>query len=180
MADIVTPRLRLRHPTVDDLEAVHGLLSHPRAMRYWSTPAHRNIEESRAWLARMMTQSTATGCDFLVEYQGCVIGKAGCYEPPNIGYIFHPSIWGRGLATEALAAVIQRVFEVSAFDTLIADVDPRNVASLRLLGRLGFREAARATATWQVGDEWCDSVYLELGRGETPLSAEFGGSDLTG
>jgi RimJ/RimL family protein N-acetyltransferase len=141
---IITPRLRLRQPRVDDLEAIHGPLSYPLAMRYWSTPPHTDIEESRVWLSRMITQFAATRCDFLVEYKGRIIGKAGCYEPPNVGYIFHPDIWGRGFATEALAAVIQRVFEVGAFAALMADVDPRNVASLRLLGRLGFRKVGRA------------------------------------
>jgi [ribosomal protein S5]-alanine N-acetyltransferase len=168
MADIITPRLRLRQPRVEDLEAIHGVLSQPLAMRYWSTPPHTDIEESRVWLSHMITQSSATGCDFLVEYEGRVIGKAGCYEPPNVGYIFHPDVWGQGFATEALAAVIQHVFEVGAFAALLADVDPRNVASLKLLGRLGFREAGRAEQTWLVGNDWCDSVYLELGRAAAP------------
>ena len=179
MADILTPRLRLRQARVDDLEAVHGLLSHPLGMRYWSTPPHTDIEESRAWLSRMITQSAATGCDFLVEYKGRVIGKAGCYEPPNVGYVFHPDIWGRGFATEALAAVIPRAFEVGAFVALVADVDPRNLASLKLLGRLGFREVGRAKQTWLVGNDWCDSVYLELGRGDAVSFPQLSGSDLT-
>jgi len=149
-------------------------------MRYWSTPPHTDIEESRVWLSRMITQSAATGCDFLVEYKGRIIGKAGCYEPANVGYIFHPDIWGRGFATEALAAVIQRVFEVGAFAALVADVDPRNVGSLRLLGRLGFREVGRAKQTWLVRNDWCDSVYLELERAEAPShSPQLSGPDLT-
>ena len=166
MDDILTQRLRLRRPTPDDLEAVHGLLSHPVGMRYWSTPPHADIELSREWLARMIARSAETGCDFLVEFEGRVIGKAGCYEPPEIGYIFHPDTWGRGFATEALAAVIPRVFAVGAFDALLADVDPRNTASLRLLEKLGFRETGRGARTWLVGTEWCDSVYLQLGRDE--------------
>ena len=43
---------------------------------------------------------------------------------------------------------------------LTADVDPRNAASLALLRRHGFVETGRAAATWQIGDEWCDSIYL--------------------
>jgi ribosomal protein S18 acetylase RimI-like enzyme len=51
-----------------------------------------------------------------------------------------------------------------AMDAITADVDPRNVASLRLLARLGFEETGRAARTCQVGDEWQDSVYLALRR----------------
>jgi RimJ/RimL family protein N-acetyltransferase len=45
---------------------------------------------------------------------------------------------------------------------LTADVDPRNQPSLRLLERFGFVVTGAASRTWLVGDEWCDSVYLEL------------------
>jgi len=171
MDDILTHRLRLRPASAGDLEAVHGLLSHPAAMRYWSTPPHTDIEQSRTWLERMIAQSMATGCDFLVEFERRVIGKAGCYAPPEIGYIFHPDVWGRGFASEALTAVIPHVFAACLFDTLRADVDPRNEASLKLLMRLGFREVGRVSRAWLVGNEWCDSVYLELGRHEAGSGA---------
>jgi RimJ/RimL family protein N-acetyltransferase len=45
---------------------------------------------------------------------------------------------------------------------LTADVDPRNLSSIRLLERHGFVETGRANGTWQVGDELCDSVYFRL------------------
>jgi ribosomal-protein-alanine N-acetyltransferase len=41
-------------------------------------------------------------------------------------------------------------------------VDPRNAGSLRLLRRLGFRKTGRKERTWLVGEEWCDSVYLQV------------------
>ena len=100
--------------------------------------------------------------DFIVEHRGRLIGKAGCWRLPEIGFIFVPAAWGQGFAFEALSAVIGRVFARFPIPALRADVDPRNGASLRLLGRLGFREVARAERTWKIGDEWCDSVYLEL------------------
>jgi RimJ/RimL family protein N-acetyltransferase len=45
---------------------------------------------------------------------------------------------------------------------VVADVDPRNAASLRLLARLGFRQTGTREHSWLVGDEWCDSVDLAL------------------
>ena len=102
--------------------------------------------------------------DFIVECDGRVIGKAGCWRLPEIGYILHPDYWGQGLATEALTAVIGHVFAGRDVDAITADVDPRNEASLKLLARLGFVETHRAQRTWLVGEEWCDSVYLALPR----------------
>jgi RimJ/RimL family protein N-acetyltransferase len=160
MVEILTPRLRLRRASSDDLQAMHAVLSNQAAMRYWSTPPHDEIGQTAMWLERMMSAAPQTSDDFLIEFQGEVIGKAGFWRVPEIGYILHPDHWGRGFATEALTAVIARVFEKFPIAAVTADVDPRNTASLRLLGRLGFTESHRARRTWLVGDQWCDSVYL--------------------
>ena len=80
----------------------------------------------------------------------------------QVGFLIDPDVWGRGYASEALAAYLDRRRAIGNPDTLRADVDPRNQASLALLTRHGFTETHRANGTWQIGDELCDSVYLEL------------------
>jgi RimJ/RimL family protein N-acetyltransferase len=161
MVELVTQRLRLRRAAPSDLDALHAVLSHPVAMRYWSSLPHADVAQTQAWLDDMIA---GTDEDFVVELEGRVIGKAGCYALPQVGYILHPNCWGRGLATEALAAVVGHVFATRDVAQLTADVDPRNAASLRLLEKLGFRETGRAARTWRIGEEWCDSVYLALDR----------------
>jgi [ribosomal protein S5]-alanine N-acetyltransferase len=161
---VTTERLTLRRPEARDLGALHAILSNPLAMRYWSTLPHRRLSESREWLKAMMASPEEESDDFVVEHEGKVIGKAGFWRLPEIGYIFHPDHWGRGLAREALAALVARAFARFDFPAVTADVDPRNAASLKLLDRLGFVETGRKPATWLIGEEWCDSVYLELRR----------------
>jgi RimJ/RimL family protein N-acetyltransferase len=56
----------------------------------------------------------------------------------------------------------QRLNPLPALTCVCADVDPRNVASLSLLAKLGFREYARAEGTFVILDVACDSVYLVL------------------
>lgn len=147
---------------------MHAVFSNTAAMRYWSTPPHTRLRQTRAWLEGMIASEAEGSDDFVVEYRGRVIGKAGCWRLPEIGFVLHPDYWGMGLAAEALTAVIGRVFETHPFDALQADVDPRNIRSLALLKRLGFVETHRARRTWQVGEEWCDSVYLSLPRPGEP------------
>ena len=53
------------------------------------------------------------------------------------------------------AAVLDRTFAALA--------DPTRRA---LLARLGFRETGRAERTFQLGEEWCDSLYLSLRRAD--------------
>jgi ribosomal-protein-alanine N-acetyltransferase len=161
---IRTERLLMRRAEVRDLGPMHIVLSNPEAMRYWSTPPHTSLHQSREWLKAMMASPETESDDFVVEYQGQVIGKAGFWRLPEIGYIFHPDMWGRGFGFECLSTLIDRAFGRFAFDALLADVDPHNTASLRLLAKLGFIETSREQATILVGDNWCDSVYLQLKR----------------
>lgn len=162
---IRTARLVLRRATWDDLAAVHRLFSEPRAMRYWSRPEHETLEETRHWL-RFLVEPAPDSLDLLVEKDGEVIGKAGAWQLPEVGFLLHPDHWGQGLAFEAMTAVIAQVeAEHPALPELTAEVDPRNAASLRLLDRLGFHETHRAERTLLWKDEWCDSVYLARPRG---------------
>ncbi len=133
-------------------------------MRYWSTLPHADLAQTKAFLEQMIAAPPEHSDDFVIEFKGRVIGKAGCWRVPEIGYILHPHYWGRGLAREALAAVIASAFARFAVEALTAEVDPRNTASLKLLAGLGFAETHRAERTWCVGGEWSDSIYLALPR----------------
>lgn len=165
---LVTPRLVLRRPQPDDLADLHAAMSHPAAMRYWSTPEHETLDDTRAFLRTMMDAPDSD--DFLVEYQGKVIGKAGCWQFPDLGYLLHPDHWGKGLGHEALTAVITHLFATHDLDLLTAEVDPRNGASIALLSRLGFHETHRAERTLLWRTEWCDSVYFALVRASWPAA----------
>lgn len=164
MTELQTLRLRLRPAREDDLAALHAVLSDAEAMRFWSTPAHKDLGTTHAWLRDMISAAPETSHDFVVEHQGVVIGKAGFYQLPEIGFILHPDYWGRGLAREALEAVIASAFANYRVPQLIADVDPRNAGSLAVLRRLGFIETGRAERTFLIGETWCDSIYLALQR----------------
>lgn len=157
-----SPRVTLRAFREEDAHALHPIFADPRAMRFWSTPPHRSFEETEAYVrATMAAQAAGEGDDQVVVHKGRIIGKAGLWDNEEIGFMLAPDIWGQGLAGEAVAAVIERA-RSRGVPHILADVDPRNEASLRLLRRCGFIETGRATATLQVGGEWVDSVYLEL------------------
>ena len=164
MTEIRTPRLLLRRARRDDLAAMHAVLSDPRAMRYWSTPPHADTTRTETWLESMLAIPPGEGDDFVIECAGVVIGKAGFYRYPEIGFILRSDAWGRGLGREAVGAVLARFFETTEHPAATADVDPRNAASLGLLTGLGFVETGRAAATYEVGGEICDSVYLAARR----------------
>jgi ribosomal-protein-alanine N-acetyltransferase len=142
-----------------DLAAIHAIMRDDETMRYWSTPPHSSIRQTRDWLAGMLDQATDEGDDFIIEEDGEVIGKLGAWRMPEIGFFVRRERWGQGIATEALAAFIAYA-AAHGFTHLTADVDPLNAASLKLLAQAGFNEMGRQRSTYQVGDRVCDSVYL--------------------
>lgn len=138
-------------------------MSDPRAMKYWSELPHPSLSHTADWLARMIAGGPGTD-DFIVEMDGRVIGKAGSWKLPEIGYILHPDVWGKGVAREAVSAVIGHLFAAHDMPALTADVDPHNEGSIILLRKLGFIETGSAKETFLIGGKWFDSVYYALAR----------------
>ena len=162
MPRLQTDRLILRRAQTSDVPALHAVFSDPSAMRYWSSLPYTDPAETEAFVQAMQRLHDSGGSEFVVEYQGRAIGKAGIWDAPEIGFIFHRDCWGQGIGTEAVTAVIEHGFKTTSLDRITADVDPRNAASIRLLSKLGFEETGRAKCTLQLGDEVCDSVYFTL------------------
>lgn len=159
--EIRTDRLRMRRFRAEDAVHMHRLLADPEAMRYWSSLPHESIEQTEAWIASELDADPEIADDFVVELDGRVVGKLGCWRLPEVGFLFDPALWGRGYATEAMTAFIERRRRLGSTE-LTADVDPDNQRSLRLLVRCGFVETHRAERTWNIGGKWHDSVYLRL------------------
>lgn len=162
MDDVIrTQRLLLRRAQLQDAAAMHRLMRDAVAMRYWSSPPHDRLEQTEAWMASMVNAPPDQSDDFIVTFDNSLIGKLGAWRLPEIGFLLDRAVWGRGFATEALAAFVERRRRLGSSE-LTADVDPRNAPSLRLLGRAGFRETGRAARTWNIDGVWHDSVYLRL------------------
>lgn len=159
-----TERLVLRKAWLGDLAQVNAFMGNADAMRYWSTPPHPDIEKTRVWLRANIDADPEISLNFLIEFEGRVIGEVGSFPIPEFGFILHPEYWGRGLGFEAARAVIDHLFRTRAVDTLVADVDPRNAGSIALLVKLGFLKTGEARATLCVGGEWVDSAYFGLKR----------------
>jgi RimJ/RimL family protein N-acetyltransferase len=83
----------------------------------------------------------------------------------EVGVTLAPAKQGSGLATEALGAVVTRLFEHHDIHRVYAEADDRNYAVHRLFERLAFRcEARLVEADWFKG-EWATlRVYAILRR----------------
>jgi ribosomal-protein-alanine N-acetyltransferase len=64
---------------------------------------------------------------------------------PELLYALAPLYWGRGFATEAGRAVLGYAFEVLGLERVSAATDAPNLASERVLQRVGMRFSHRET-----------------------------------
>ncbi len=106
MNSIQTKRLLLRPARTQDLESLHEIFSSPAAMKYWDTLPHSDAADTAGFIHAMMATPLSQGEDFVVDFNGRVIGKASFWKFPEIGFICHPNFWGMGLASEAVTALV--------------------------------------------------------------------------
>lgn len=145
-AIIETPRLLLRQFTLGDAAAFLRLVNDPQVTRYTGDGGMvTTLDEARASLADRPLADYANygygrwACVFKATQE--VIGFAGLLDDLNevdIGYRFIPAYWGQGLATEAARPVMEYGFTQLRLPRIIGLADPANVASVRVLLKLGM------------------------------------------
>jgi 8-oxo-dGTP diphosphatase len=139
-----TERLILRPFTPDDAPAIAPLANEWEVVRYTAGMPHPYTEESaRSWIARRGEDDEISWA-ITRRTDGALIGGFGI-EPELqqrqvvVGYWLGKPFWGQGLASEALAAVLDYAFASFDIDQASATVVPVNGASLRVLEKAGFR-----------------------------------------
>lgn len=168
---IRTPRLLLRPPCVDDTDALFEVFSDTAGMRYWASPPWTSREQALAQIARDEAARVAGSALRLVLQPvdgGAALGTVslfGFHEQcarAEIGYILRRDVWGQGLMHEALVGVIDYAMRTLALRRIEADIDPRNLPSIRSVERLGFAREGLLRERWLVAGEVCDTVLYGL------------------
>jgi RimJ/RimL family protein N-acetyltransferase len=80
----------------------------------------------------------------------------------EIGYALGREHWGHGFMHEALVGLIGFAFGELKLHRLEADVDPRNMRSMRSLARLGFKQEGVLRERWHVNGEIQDTALCGL------------------
>jgi RimJ/RimL family protein N-acetyltransferase len=142
MDPILTARLRLRPLTLDDLRPLHALLGDHGTMRFISGIGNTPWQ-TRARLRLDVGLHATFGFGLcLAEWResGEAIGRAGIVPhcgrhgvEGELAWLFAPSWRGRGLATEAGAALIDFARSGLSLHRLYAEAHPDNIASIRVM-----------------------------------------------
>lgn len=164
-----TERLILRPFREMDLQDLYVYLSDAQTVRYepYKPMTLAETEDNLRW--RMGTEAMIA-----VERRedhkliGNLYFARGEFDTAELGYVFNRRFWGRGYASESCRALINQAF-AEGTHRIIAECDPENVNSWRLLEALGFtREAHLRQNVYFWKDEqgnpiWKDTyVYARL------------------
>ena len=174
--EIVTERLMLRPFQAADLEAFVGYRSDPEVARYQSWGSAYSMADAKSFLRSQRGLAFAQPGEWLqlaiVDREtGTVCGdcavRVATDQPSTaeIGVTLAQASQGKGLATEALTAVVMELFEQRGMHRVVAEADDRNAPVRRLLERLGFRcEARLVEADWFKGEWSTLRLYAMLER----------------
>ncbi len=169
-----TGRLRLRPFDDADEKDLFALQSNADILRYWDAPPWSEPVRAKAFITACRQMAEAgTGARLAVDRvsDGVFIGWCSLkrwnpdYRSASLGYCFDDAAWGHGYATEAARALLGWAFETLDLNRVEAETDTRNIASARVLEKLGFvREGTlreNCIVNGEVSDSW---VYGLLER----------------
>jgi ribosomal-protein-alanine N-acetyltransferase len=160
MFTLHTARLHLSPLADSDLDALHALWNLPLVRRFLWDDQPITHEDVAAIIQRSLALNAAEGTGlWAIRWRedaadvpspalvGCV-GYWYFHEPPQLelNYSLDPACWGFGVATEAATALIAYGFEALQLTEVRASTDAANVASIRVLERLGLRYDHQTTA----------------------------------
>jgi RimJ/RimL family protein N-acetyltransferase len=131
----VTHEVRLRSVEDGDLDVFFDHQVDPKAIEMAAFPA-RDKDQFAAHWARIRADDTMVVRTIVAD--GMVAGNIGSWQQNGqrlLGYWVGRAHWGRGVATEALARLVDEL----STRPLYAHVAVHNVGSIRVLEKCGFR-----------------------------------------
>lgn len=136
-------RLYFREFTPDDANDFYLLNNNPKVIKYTGDPAFKNVEEARAFLKNYTDYQVHKMGRWAVfiKSTNTFIGFAGLKKHVDfvdLGYRFKEEHWGNGYATEAGNACLIYAKEKLKLPEVIGRTDERNIASVKVLEKLGF------------------------------------------
>ncbi len=192
---IKTSRLELSPLAQGDESRLFEIHSDPEFMRYWSSPPWTSLAQATALIQRDQAELAAgiqLRLGVRLTKEALLIGTCCLFKfqlqcrRAEVGYGIARESWRNGYMAEALSALIDFGFAELNLNRIEADIDPRNVASAKILEKLGFLREGFLRQRWIVDGEVSNSALYGLlaedwhsRQATTPAKASFSAPDLT-
>ena len=135
----------LRRLAPSDARALFRTVGDPDVMRYWVPGPDSDVDQTLRRISAIDDHWRVHGFGdwAVIDGGGEVIGFAGLHHitdmaEVNVGYALEHAMWGRGIGGEVCRLVLDLGFRRFGLPEIVAVIDPRNAASLRLAASCGL------------------------------------------
>ncbi|WP_028504633.1 GNAT family protein [Ruminococcus sp. FC2018] len=144
---IETDRLKLRPLTMSDTWDIFEIFSDKQVMKYYDLLPFESFERAKEqveFFIKGFEQKTMLRWGIELKDSGKLIGTCGFFNfnedalKAELGYELNSSYHGKGLMSEALDAVLEFIFRETDINRVEAFAEPPNIASQKVLKKLGF------------------------------------------
>ena len=172
LPELRTERLLLRPFRSGDVDDVFTYATDPEWNRYLGLPEPYTRNMAEEFVAKAILADPAKNPVWAIVHEGRVCGgidlrirRPGLAE---MGYSIARPLWGQGLMTEAVRAVIGHAFESMGIVRIQAYADSRNKGSWRVMEKVGMERNGLLPSNGAIRGESVDDVLYAIVRGEWP------------
>ncbi len=175
-----TNRLLLRQIVPGDAEALFAIRSDEEGMKFFGHEPHASLDETKDVIKLMEERYVRKeALHWCITFRGedRLIGLCSLFHfdegfhCAETGYELNRALWGKGIMTEAMPAILTYGFNELGLHRIEAVIDIENVRSKNLLLKLGFSYEGNLRQRYFLRDQFLDEYYFGL------LKDEWQGSD---
>ncbi|MBD2518437.1 GNAT family N-acetyltransferase [Nostoc sp. FACHB-973] len=175
-----TNRLLMREFVESDSQAVFAYQSNPLYLLY-SHWTHRTENDVCEFIQMFITQQkeqprTKFQLAVVLKEENRLIGNCGIrindskLGEANIGYELNPEYWRQGYATEAAQAILKFGFEELKMHRIWSWCIAENIASFKVLEKIGMRREGHMQEKELIKGKWYDSFIYAILETEWKIS----------
>ena len=167
-----TDRLNLKPPTLADALDFFEIRSNHEFIKYIGRHPITHILEAEKYIQRILDGfNSRTGLSWKICEKGSdkLIGYIGFWSidythfRTKIGYGLHQDYHRKGYLTEALNTLTHFTFNELGLHSVLAEADDKNVATIKLLEKCGFKKEAHFKESFYFDGEFLDSaIYCKV------------------
>ncbi|MFC4322138.1 GNAT family N-acetyltransferase [Litchfieldia salsa] len=163
--NISTERLIVRNFQHDDWESVYEYTNDATVMKY--IPEGIFSKESAQEFVTENIGEKAKHFPVLLKTDQTLIGHIVFHKvfgdhTYEIGWVFNPKYYNKGYASEAARSVLKYGFETLKLHRIIATCQPENIASYRIMEKVGMRREGLFKKCIPRGDDWWDEYFYAI------------------
>ena len=169
--ELFTERLLLREISAADVKEFFQLRSDKNVMQFIDRPLVQTMDDTMALIQKIADgHKKNENITWAITLQNLpkLIGTIGFWQidienyRAEIGYLLHADQQGKGLMQEAIAMVLKYGFQFMKLHSVEANVNPANIASIKLLEKNKFNKEAFFKENYYYNGKFLDTAVYSL------------------